>query len=206
VSNKPILVLLVVSVVINLVAVFTFAFFWREQVRHRNAPPPRAALRAPGDRKAPDGPASPRQAGGQLDLLQKQFNLTSVQMDTIRVLHEVMGTTMRPVNDTLAAKQDEMLSLLKEPALDQARVDRLAQEIVALRATLETRSLGILLRLRNVLTPEQRSELGDLFIAFRAPGGQSGPTHAGNLPGGPPPGVRPEVPPSAGSPRGKPGR
>jgi Spy/CpxP family protein refolding chaperone len=173
VNKKPLIVILIISVIINLVAIFTFGFFWREQLRHHPGPsplPPPAA----GDHKA------------RLNDLKARFSLSAVQMDTIKVLDSVMRTTMRPVQDTLSAKQEELLSLLKGRTLDQARVDKLSREVVSLRATSETRSLGILMRLRNALTPEQRDQLGELFMAFRAPGPQSGPKTGSMYPGGRP--------------------
>ena len=202
-NKKPLIVILIISVVINLVAIFTFGFFWREQLRYHNGPAPLPPP-AIGDRKA------------RLNDLKERFNLSAAQMDTIKVLDSVMRTTMRPVQDTLSAKQEELLSLLKGRTLDQAQVDKLSQEVVSLRATSETRSLGILLRLRNALTPEQRDQLGELFMAFRAPGPQSGPkagstSHGGQIPHGlrpegPPPGGPPEGMPPEGPPPGRPGR
>jgi len=181
-SNRLIVIFLIVSVAINLVAIFTFGFYWNEELHHRPGPPP-----------GPPPPAGDRKA--QFEHLKARFKLTDTQMDTLRVLDEAMRTTMRPLQDTLSAKQEELLSLLKERSFDQAQVDRLSQEVVSLRGSLETRSLGILMRMRNVLTAEQRPELGDLFVAFRQPGRPPPPKPGLNPPQGPPSGETPQGPP-----------
>jgi len=191
-SNRPIVIALIVSAAINLVAIFTFGFYWSEALRHRNSPPSMSSPPAAGDRKA------------QLDRLREKFKLSDQQMDTIRVLDEVMRATMRPLQDTLSAKQEELLSLLKGPSFDQAQVDRLSQEVISLRASLETRSLGILLRMRNVLTSEQRIELGELFVAFRQPGRPPPSKDALSPAQGPPKGESPPQEPPPGEPGRRP--
>ena len=194
-NKKLLVVALVVSVVINLVAIFTFGSYWREQSRRRHGPPP--------------GPAAgnPQQTLGEL---KERFQLTDVQMDTMRVLFEFRRTTQRPVRDRLEAQQAEMLKLLQEPELNQARVDSLLQGVIAAQDSLETGALGVLLRLRNVMTPEQRLRLPELFRGLQGAGqrpqngSRPGPD---NEPGkGPRPGPDGEPPlgrPPAGGPPGR---
>jgi Spy/CpxP family protein refolding chaperone len=155
VSRKLLAFGLAVSVVINLVAIFTFGSFWREQSGRRHGPPP--------------GPAAgnPKLALGEL---KERFQLTDAQMDTMRVLFEFRRETQRPVRDRLEAQQAEILKLLQEPELNQARVDSLLHGVVAAQESLETGALGVLLRLRNVLTPEQRNRLPELFGGLQGAG------------------------------------
>jgi Spy/CpxP family protein refolding chaperone len=157
VNRKLLVVGLVVSVVINLVAIFTFGSFWREESRRRHGPPPAPAS------------GNPQQALGEL---KERFQLTDAQMDTMRILFEFRRTTQRPVRDRLEAQQAEMLKLLQEPELNRARVDSLLQGVIAAQESLETGALGVLLRLRNVLTPEQRNRLPQLFRDLQQAGQQ----------------------------------
>jgi Spy/CpxP family protein refolding chaperone len=181
VNRKLLVVGLVVSVLINLVAIFTFGSFWREESRRRHGPPPAPAS------------GNPQKALGEL---KERFQLTDAQMDTMRVLFEFRRTTQRPVRDRLEAQQAEMLKLLQEPELNQARVDSLLQGVIAAQESLETGALGVLLRVRNVLTPEQRNRLPELFGGLQGAGQR------------PPMGPRPAPGegPDPGSPPGKTGR
>jgi Spy/CpxP family protein refolding chaperone len=185
VSNKRLVIALVVSAAINLVAIFTFGFYWGEELHHRRGFPP-----------MPPPVAGNRES--QLNQLKDRFQLSAQQMDTIRVLDKEMQATMRPMLDTLSAKQEELMSLLKGSSFDQVQVDRLSQEIISLRVSVETRIIKNLLRMRNVLTPEQRIKMDELLIALRPPSrlgserfGRNppkGPPLGGPLPSGPPPG------------------
>ncbi len=154
-SKKLLVFGLAVSVVVNLVAIFTFGSFWREHSRRPEGPPP--------------GPVAgnPKQALGEL---KERFQLTDAQMDTMRVLFEFRRTTQRPVRDRLEAQQAEMLKLLQEPKLNQARIDSLLHGVTAAQDSIETLALGVLLRLRNVLTPEQRLRLPELFGGLQGAG------------------------------------
>ena len=175
--NKKLLVAgLAVSVAINLVAVFTFGFYWREELRrrHDHLPPPTGNARL------------------ALGELKERFQLNDAQMDTMRVLFEFRRTSLRPVRDRLDAEQAEILTLLQSPELNRPRVDSLLQGVIAAQDSLETGSLGVLLRMRNTLTSEQRIRLPELFGALQQAGGKPRPGAAG----APPPGRRPlEGPP-----------
>jgi Spy/CpxP family protein refolding chaperone len=176
VNRKLLFVGLVVSVLINLVAIFTFGSFWREESRRRHGPPP-----APVSGNA-------QQALGEL---KERFQLTDAQMDTMRVLFEFRRTTQRPVRDRLEAQQAEMLKLLQEPELNRGRVDSLLQGVIAAQESLETGALGVLLRVRNVLTAEQRRRLPELFGGLQG-AGQRPPMEPRPAPGeGPDPGSPP---------------
>ena len=181
-NRKLLVVGLVVSAVINLVAIFTFGSYWREESRRRHGPPP------------PPVAGNPEQA---LSRLKERFQLTDTQMDTMRVLHEFRRTSLKPVRDRLDSLLAEILALLQAPELNKAHVDSLLQRVVAAQDTLETGTLGLLLRMRNALTPEQRLQLPELFKDFQ---------RAGQRPGkGPRPGPGGESPPDQPPPQG-PGR
>jgi Spy/CpxP family protein refolding chaperone len=136
---------LVVSAVVNLVAVFALGVCWRG---------PR------GPEPAPPNVLDREQA---LAALKDRFGLTAAQMDTVEALHKYRRDLVKPVRDRLETLQAEMLRQLQAPELDRARTDSLLLDITATQDSLEVLSLGVLLRLRNVLTPEQRQRLPELF-------------------------------------------
>jgi len=117
--------------------------------------------------------------------LQERFLLTDEQLDTMRALQGYRRQHVRPVHDGLQRMQFEMLGLLQAPALDRPAVDSLLREMVAALDSLERMSLGMLLRVRAILTPEQLVELPHLFGGLQQPGSRPGPERPG--PGGPPP-------------------
>jgi Spy/CpxP family protein refolding chaperone len=175
VSRRLLAIALTVSLTANLVAVFALGTYWhRASRRPLQSPPPDRAQ--------------------ALSQLKERFHLTDAQMDTMRALKEYRHASLRPVNDRLQAQQKEILLQLQSPELNKPLIDSLQREIVAARETLETGALEVLLRMRNVLTPEQRRQLPELFAelqqAGRSPGSGPGET--------PQPGHRP--------PQGPPGR
>jgi len=192
-SKKLLGVVLVISVAINVTAAFALVAYWREARRPR------------------PGPAQGRPEPLALADLKARYGLTDSQMDTMKALHEFRRDNVRPVRDRLDRMQTEMLDLLKEPQLNQPRINTVMAGIVAAQETLETGAFQVLLRMRNVLTAEQLPQLRELFNDLqragqrppegprRGPGGEGGPGRTPPREPGPeqPPQDRP---PKAGGP------
>ena len=88
-DRKVLIAALLVSAAINLVAVFTFGFYWREGTRHRQHFPPPPGF---GNR------------GQNLDRLKERLKLTDAQMDTIRKIDEDVKTRMRSLSQSVFEK------------------------------------------------------------------------------------------------------
>jgi Spy/CpxP family protein refolding chaperone len=178
-TSRWLVVALVGSVLVNVLCVFTLLSWRREAVGHH--PPP---MPVPADREQ------------ALARLQERFRLTDEQLDTMRALQEFRHEHVRPVHDGLQRMQHEMLDLLQAPALDRPAVDSLLGAMVAARDSLERLSLGMLLRVRAILTQEQLAELPRLFGGLQQPGPRPGSERPG--PGGPPPPPGGQPPPGPG--------
>jgi Spy/CpxP family protein refolding chaperone len=191
-SKKLLIAGLIISATINLVAIFTFGSFWHEESRRRHVPPPPAPAVAGPEQK--QGPADAGDGEQALQDLKDRFHLTDVQMDTMRVLHKFRGTYLRPVRDRLDRQQAEMLTLLQAPKLNQARIDSLLKQVIAAQDSVETGALGVLLRLRNNLTPDQLTRLPELFADLQQAGQQPQPGAQPKPDRNPPPPKGPDSP------------
>jgi Spy/CpxP family protein refolding chaperone len=143
-SKKLLVTLLVVSVAVNLLAVFALGAYFRQSTR-------------------PPKPPTQEERALALDQLRERFGLTEAQMETMRVLHKYRHDNVRPVRDRLEAMQTEMLQLLQAPELDRPRVDSLLGAMTAARDSMEQMALDVMLRMRGVLTTEQMARLPELF-------------------------------------------
>ena len=175
-NRKVLIVALVVSAAINLVVVFTFGFYWREETRHRQHFPPPPGF---GNR------------GQNLDRLKERLKLTDAQMDTIRKIDEDAETRMKSLSQSVFEKRRELMTLMSESNADHNRTDSLFRAIVALQDELEEQAYGSLLRIRGLLTTEQRKEMVELLPALMMEGGGPPDSPMGTRPphGGPPPGM-----------------
>jgi Spy/CpxP family protein refolding chaperone len=188
-SKKLLGVVLAISVAVNVLAAFALVAYWREARRPR------------------PGPAQGRPEPLALADLKTRYGLTDSQMDTMKALHEFRRDNVRPVRDRLDRMQAEMLDLLKEPQLNQPRVDAVMTGIVSAQETLETGAFQVLLRMRNVLTAGQLPQLRELFNDLQRAGQR--PTEAPQRgPGGerrpgrtPPQQPGPEQPPQERPPK-----
>ena len=78
---------------------------------------------------------------------------------------EIRGE-MWPMREELFKKRQELMSLLREKQADSMRVERLLKDIAAMQAEHETKVFHRLLKMREILTPEQREQLGGLLHRF----------------------------------------
>jgi Spy/CpxP family protein refolding chaperone len=183
VGRKPLIVALLVSTAINLVAVFTFGFYWRESVRGWRGPTPLSPEMQPD-------------INGPFGQLRGRLKLSDAQRDTIWSLEQAMESRSQPIRQQLFETRGRLMTLINGPDLDQGRSDSLFRATTALQDQLEQQVYENMLLIRNILTPEQRDQLGILSREFM-PGDRS-PDR------GPGPGLPPE--PGQAPPMGAPGR
>jgi Spy/CpxP family protein refolding chaperone len=160
-GRRVLIVGLVISSAINLIAVFTLGFYWREALRRRRSPPPQAMMRG---RERP------------FSQLQGRFKLSETQVDTIRKLDQCMESQVQPIRRQLFETRDKLMSLMSESSFDQARSDSLFRATTVLQDKLEEQVYENMLRIRSILTPEQRNQVSKLsreFMTGDLPPGQN---------------------------------
>ncbi len=172
-SKRILIIILLISVAINLAAVFTIGFYWWEARSHKRD------MRPPWGVNTHDWQASP---------LSDKLDLTEEQIQALNKNQQEMRQKMLPYRQELFAKRKELMELLKETEPNREKADSLFREVVALQMELEGHIFDNLWYVRSILTPTQREKLEalmhELFEARRPP---EPPLH----PMPPPPGHRP---------------
>lgn len=125
------------------------------------------------------------------------LNLTAEQATQVKALRETHWREMKPLQEKMFAKRDELRKLWLEPNPDEAKIMAAQKEMRSLRDQMEDRMTAYRLDAVKVLTPEQKAKLGS-FMDGRIPGhrrvhgfgpmqgfGPGGPDGAGCFGGGP---------------------
>ncbi|MFQ6091566.1 MAG: Spy/CpxP family protein refolding chaperone [bacterium] len=134
--SKWLILALVFSVAVNGAALVTIGYQWW---RSRQPARPPIELRR--------------------EILRRQLNLTEDQFRRVRDAQGQVAEEMEAMRKSLRAKRAELVRLLREPDPDRAEIDARLREIATLQADLERRVVDNLLKLKGVLTPEQREKL-----------------------------------------------
>ena len=123
------------------------------------------------------------------------LNLTAEQTAQIKEMREKQWKEMKPLQEQMFTKRDEIRKFWLEPNPDQARITAAQKEMRSFRDQMEDRMTAYRLDAAKVLTPEQREKIGS-SVQGRGPGhmhgfgpmrgfGPGGPEGAGCLGGGP---------------------
>ncbi len=94
--------------------------------------------------------------------LQRELNLTSEQSEKIREIHAQAKEDMQSLHNNLKEQKEEMRSLLAS----NANTNRLRQQherIQVLKERFDDQRFETMLDVREVLTPEQRSQMAELM-------------------------------------------
>lgn len=115
------------------------------------------------------------------------LNLTTEQTAKIKEMRETQWKEMKPIQEQMFTKRDEIRKLWLEQTPDQAKITAAQKEMRSLRDQMEDRMTAYRLEAVKVLSPEQREKIGS-FVQSRGMGhGRAhgfGPMH-GSGPGGP---------------------
>jgi Spy/CpxP family protein refolding chaperone len=101
---------------------------------------------------------------------------------TAKLKQDVFDTHAKQIDVRARADKAELevAKLLAAPKVDQAAVNRRIDEAAAARAELHKTRLGLLLRTRDALTPEQRTKLDEMMKAHGGMHGMMGPGKRGH--------------------------
>jgi len=136
VKQKILILALIVSVGINVGALVTFGYHaWRGK---------RAE---PNDLSVKDKDS---------DLLRDRLALTREQIEQMRAAQERIFTQTKPLKLRLYARRKDLLDLLKQSELDQARLDTIIGDIASMQAELELQVVKDIQRLKAMLNADQQ--------------------------------------------------
>jgi protein CpxP len=107
---------------------------------------------------------------------QAGLNLTAEQTTKIKAIQDARRKEMKPLQEQMFTKRDEIRKLWLEPNPDQAKITAAQKEMRSLRDQMEDKTTAFLLEAAKVLTPEQREEIGS-FGQNRGFGPRRGPMH-----------------------------
>ena len=98
----------------------------------------------------------------------KELNLTKDQADLIEQIFNGSKDQIADLNTQLKQKQSEFRSKIQDPNSSRDEVLKLNDQVVDLKTKLKRLRLDMLLKIREVLTPEQRQELHKIrFTEFK---------------------------------------
>jgi len=162
-DKKVLVIILVISVAINAATLFTFGYFW--WTRHYRS-------------ERQEVPHQPHMMHDwQHTRIARNLDLSKKQVEEIKKMNEEIRSEMWPVREELFKKRQELMSLLREKEPDSMRVDQLLKEIATMQAEHETKVFYRVLKMREILTPEQREQLGGLLQRFMEEGRPPAPLH-----------------------------
>ena len=162
-DKKVLIIVLVISVAINAATLFTFGYFW--WTRH-NVPARQELLHQPHMMR-----------DWQQTRIARDLDLTRKQIKELRKLNEEMRGEMWPMREELFKKRQELMALLRDKKPDSSHVEQLLKEIAAMQAAHETKIFYRMLKMREILTPEQQEQLGGLLHRFMEEGRPHEPSH-----------------------------
>lgn len=147
-SKRLLIIILIVSLCINLVAIFTLGYYWLEAHRfERGFMPPPIAQRHDWQRSH----------------LRERLDLTEEQVQALNEAQEELKAKIHPIMEELFSKREELLSLLRESDYDSERADNLIREIVSLQVETETHIFDNLWHMKNILSQEQQERFFEMM-------------------------------------------
>jgi Spy/CpxP family protein refolding chaperone len=93
---------------------------------------------------------------------QKELGVDDKQRDAIVAEVQKTQAKLVPLQWQMQGATEQMVKLLDAPKLDEAKVLAQADKIMSIERDFKRAHLGLLVRLRNLLTDTQRSRLAEL--------------------------------------------
>src|SRR4030042_6303434 len=144
VSNRILVIVLIISVAINLATVVTLGIKWMSDSR----------IRRPFDHHPFDQRLSLHHR-----YFVKELGLTDEQVARLGAIRKEIAEVMQPVQKEILIRRNELMNLLKQPSPDTIKAAELITEISPLQAEHERRSFQGFLKIRSILTPEQQNRM-----------------------------------------------
>jgi Spy/CpxP family protein refolding chaperone len=155
-------------------------------------------------------PAPPRQGGDPMvenffppELIMQNQKALGLKEDQQTAIRAEMQKTMARFTDLQwqqSAETETMADLVKQERPDEKKILAALDKLLAIEAEIKRLHLGMLIRIKNLLTPDQQAELKKLKSAMAPHPGMGGPQGPGMRPQGGE-GPRSQVHPPAPLPR-----
>ncbi len=147
-SNRILIVVLLISVAINLASVITLVFHWVS-----DAPVKQSFVRRPFDRRA----------AVHHRFFARKIGLDDNQIEQFDRIRQEMTDVTQPVRREIMIRRHELMNLLSQSDPDTAKAAQLIDEISKLQTEHERRAFHGFLKIRSILTPGQQEKMGMLL-------------------------------------------
>lgn len=120
-----------------------------------------------GDRMAMGGlhggalMSHPERMGRTLDHMLEGLNATDAQRSQIKQIALAAGIDLKAQRESGRALHEKAMQLFTAPVVDAGAAEQVRQQMLAQHDQMSKRTLQAMLDASNVLTPEQRTKLGD---------------------------------------------
>lgn len=141
---KILVIALILSMGINVGVVITLVQHWRYRKRLEE----RLPLKSPSWYHSP---------------MRRMLGLSKEQFDAIEKTREEMHSKIMPKREKLRRKRRELMDLLREPEPQKERLDSLLHEVAELQTEIELFIFEDILKMKEILTPEQEERFFELF-------------------------------------------
>lgn len=120
------------------------------------------AVAAPARADAPDAVGARLYPPELIMGHQKDIGLDDKQRQAIVAEVQRLQAQVVELQWKMTAAAEELIKLLDEPRVDEAKALAQADQVMTLERDIKRAHLGMLIRIRNVLTPDQRTKLAAL--------------------------------------------
>lgn len=103
----------------------------------------------------------PAHVGRMADHMLDGLGASDAQRAQVRQIAQAAAADMKPLQEAGRALREKGVQLLLAPTIDAAAVESLRQQMLAQHDQASKRTAQTLLAMANVLTPEQRTKLGE---------------------------------------------
>jgi len=106
--------------------------------------------------------------GGHLAKLQQKLNLSDQQVSEIKTIFADLRTQNQPYREQLKGGMQSVVTTLLNNPNDTAAAQAILSQQEQAEAALKTNTLAAVSKALNVLTPDQRAQLGQLIQQWQA--------------------------------------
>lgn len=135
-SKKTISWLLIISLLINISAIFTFSYYrwFHPQKTDRSY------------------------RGKHKSYLQKKLDCTKEQMEEMSKLRDKLFEEMKPYRDQLHQQRETLIEVLKQDSVSNEKIEEMVDSLTQTEKRIHKLAISNLIKYRSILNPEQREK------------------------------------------------